>query len=97
MTLDYTELKQEYRAAHDSYDPWGSNIAWLFCVCDEMTFERDMVVPTKWEFQSSLFGNGSEDQPQTEILRQTDDDNLLRFGTLLERYDRSLRHAGKSY
>ena len=91
----YQELKTEIRVDDLAHDPWGTGMSWLFSVCDVLTWERSCGTPDHWEFRAGI-GPDSENLAFT-ILNGANDATLVRFGNLLERFTRAVKHAGKSY
>lgn len=96
---------EEYRIARDSYDPWGSALAWHFAVADYLT-DMGVATPAEWEYQQSLFGSDTEAYEYVAINEIFTDsrtspvdrvDILTNAGNVLGRYSNLCRKAGLDY
>jgi len=93
MTLQ--DLKSEFRLASDG-DSWGSVMEWWFGVAGEM-YERGLDIPDDWRYRPSPFGGVDPDSYVAPILAEADDNDLARFGAILNRYAGVLKAKGKDY
>ena len=91
-------LKADFRLMSDG-DDWGNLKHWWFTIADEIYFNRPgLTVPASWRFRPSILGETNDpDDYVTTAVREATDDNLMRFGLLLDRYARFLIRAGKDY
>ena len=96
-------LLKEFKFELDSYDPWGSALAWHFAVADTLT-ELAGFTPAEWEFFQSPFGvdyNAPEYQTIAELLRDVElhqrVELLVNAGNVLGRYANVCRQAGLDY
>ena len=98
--LEFADLKAEYRAISDG-DARGDCMGWWFRIADEIEFKREALeVPDAWRFRPSPMGSvydAEEGDYVCEALREASDDAVMRFGELMHRLARALRHAGKDY
>lgn len=98
MTIDeeFRLLKSEYRI-FDSGDPWGDSMHWLFTVADELHF-REGFTPEHWKFRPSPAGPANDpDDHATTLACEVGAEALVKFGNLLHRYCRLLKHKGLDY
>lgn len=94
----YKDAMGEFRLMFDSGDAWGSAMNMWFAIADEVYFNRDMEVPTEWNFKPSPIGPANDpDDYATEIVTNMSDDALSRFGAVMHRYVGVLKHAGVDY
>jgi hypothetical protein len=98
MEYSYDDLKTEFRLSNDDGDSWGSVMAWLFAIADEITFYRNptLNVPNEWEFRPSPLGADTETQTH-KICHQAKDIALVKLGDTLWRYRAKLIVADKDY
>lgn len=91
-------LKGEFNLFSDG-DDWGNTVHWWFVIADEIYFNRETIaVPDEWKFRPSPLGPQNDDDDMVVgIIRETNDDDLLRFGAIIHRYARRLKHQGKDY
>ena len=95
--MTFSDLKAEFRLVSDG-DDWGTAMLFWFAIADEIHFNRDFPVPNEWEFRPSPLGPSNEEGDYiADTVREADDDSLARFGALIHRYARLLRHLGKDY
>lgn len=94
---DYKDLKQLLREDDIAYDPWGTVSIFHFVLAGE-TEDRG-ITPDDWQFEQSIFGRPEEDKEHIayEYLCDAADETLLKFGNLLQRYGRALKHASRDY
>lgn len=90
---DYAGLKAEYRL--DGADPWGNGMGWFFAVAAEMD-RRNLLIPDEWRYRpNGHVADLAEYEPS--ICAAATDEALERFGALLNRYTRLIKHLGKDY
>lgn len=96
--MTFAQMKDEYRLSCDG-DAWGNAMAWWFTIADEIHFNRDCLeCPASWRFRPSPLGASNDDDDYiVGVVRDVDDVALIRFGRLIDRYARALRHAGQDY
>ena len=96
--LSLSQLKSDFRLTSDG-DDWGNCLHWWFTIADEIHFNREnLCVPESWRFKPSPCGPSNEaDRWETTAVREADDDSLMQFGHLVNRYARLLKHLGKDY
>lgn len=95
--MSMNNLNQEFRVT-GCHDSWGNVMAWWFSIADHLTFNSDLYVPDSWEYRPSPLGPSNDpDDYVTNVLNETDDNLLLKFGNILERYARNLERHGKNY
>ena len=77
-----TTLKDEFKLTNDG-DNWGNVTAWLFAICDYITFETNDYIPNSWQFRpSSLCAN--EDCYIFQSLRHFAFEKLVRSEEILQ-------------
>ena len=87
----------EFRLGSGDGDPWGQTMQWWFCVADEL-YHVHGTVPADWQFRASPLGPANEpDEYPDCIVALAGPEDLIRFGTVLARYERWLRRAGHAY
>ena len=92
--LTYADAKAEFRMTADG-DDWGNALNWHFHVADEIYHNRAMAVPAGWQFRPSPLGPANDSEGyETSIVQDMSDGDLERFGAVLLRYARFLRHCG---
>jgi hypothetical protein len=90
-------LKQEYRLTY-SGDAWGNAMNWLFHIADELYHNRLTPVPDDWGFRPSPHGpTNHPGDYETECVAEASDEDLIRFGNVLNRYAGLLKRAGHDY
>jgi len=95
--MNLKDIKNEY-ALTCCGDSWGTAMQWFFTIADELYFEREITVPSEWEFRPSPLGPSNDDDDlTTQMVRGYDDETLVAFGNILNRYVRFLKRAGKYY
>lgn len=96
--MTYEQLKAEFKMSCDD-DIWGQTMLWWFTVADEIHFKRDDIeTPESWQFRPSPLGPSNDpDDYVTVTVQDAIDEDLLRFGNLLDRYASRIKHAGLSY
>lgn len=94
--MNYRDLRAEFGLLFDPGDPWGSTMGWRFDIAAEL-YLRGAEVPEGWEYRPSPGMTEREDTYEAEIAAQCDTESLVRFGNVLQRYDRLLRRAGMDY
>ena len=90
---------EEVKQSWDSGDKWGSVMAWLFAIADEM-YMRGSGPPDAWDFWPGLGINGDVRQLDTfegETCAEASDDELAWTGSVLWRYRAALERAGLDY
>jgi hypothetical protein len=92
--MTYDQLKAELRLIED--DPWGTCMSWWFATAAEL-FERGVYLPGGWQYRPSPMGAIDPDAYESPIVAEATDDDLLRFGCLLDRYTSKLKASGKAY
>lgn len=98
MTFSYNDLKKEFNLFSDG-DHWGETMHWWFAAAEEIYLNRDQLeVPEDWRYHQSPLGavNDPEDYA-TVAVQGSNDEDLMRFGMLLNRRARLLDHLGYSY
>ena len=96
--LTFEQVKSEWRIAATG-DDWGDAMSAWFVIADEIYFNRSRLdVPDEWRFRPSPLGESNDpDDFVVGVVRLADDDVLMRFGQLMNRYCRLLKHLGKDY
>jgi hypothetical protein len=90
-------IKQEYRLTYCG-DKWGHTMSWLFHIADELYHHRETPVPDDWGFRPSPLGPSNDpDSYETECVAEATDEELVRFGNVLNRYAGLLKRAGRDY
>lgn len=93
----YKDAVAEFKMFCDG-DLWGTAMEWWFTVADEIYWNRDFEVPESWRFKPSPIGPANDpDNYETEVVRGMTDNDLLKFGNLINRYCRLLRNHGLDY
>lgn len=96
--INYDELIREFRLSA-SGDSWGDVMGSLFRVCDSLVFHHGIQPPDAWGFRPSPLGRA--DDPAEDYIAAFFDDadpnDLLKFGTLLERASGILKARGLDY
>ena len=96
MTITYVDAKTEFKMM--ATDDWGTSMTWWFTIADEIYFNRDFPVPKSWQFKPSPFGPSNDQEDYTtDIVQEMNDDDLLKFGLLIDRFARHLKFHGRSY
>lgn len=97
--MTYENLKSEFRLFDCDGNSWGEVMHWWFVIADEIYFHRDTIeVPGDWQFRPSPLGeSNSPDDYAVASVRETPNDELIRFGALIHRYAGALLHAGRDY
>lgn len=93
--MTYQDLKSELRLSNDG-DSWRTCMSWWFATAAEL-FERGVYLPPEWQYRPSPMGAIDPDAYETPIVAEAGDDDLLRFGRLLDRYSSKLKESGKAY
>ena len=98
MTYSKKDLKQLLREDDLPGDPWGVVMTAWFDVANELHF-RDADIPGAWEFKPSPCEGDLREESSAfyEHCLNCDDDVLVEFGNLLQRYSEKLEQAGESY
>ena len=98
MKPDLKSLKQEFRMSHDG-DTWGNTMRWWFTIADEIYFNRENIrVPNEWQFKPSPMGPSNDpDDYVTNVVKEADDDSLLAFGKIINRYASLLKRNEMDY
>jgi hypothetical protein len=101
MTNPILSLARDYQ---DKGDAWGSNINFLFALCDIATVFGVEDIPEELEFTQSPFGAATEAYEYQAMLELFDELTLEEFTKhivhalkVLAKYDSLLRLAGKDY
>lgn len=95
--IDIKELMEVYRYNFDNFDSYGSNIQWLFAVCDYAT-DIGVVVPDSFDYRQSPLGSDTDAHCYKELrFFHPTKPQLKKFMLVLERYDRLLRYHNKDY
>jgi hypothetical protein len=98
------------RETFDSGDKWGSNIGFLFALCD-IAIDYGVEIPTEHEFQQSPFGSDKESYEYKAIAELLEPGKYVYAPLTIEefrkyvahalkvcgRYDSLLRMAGENY
>jgi hypothetical protein len=90
---DLAALRAEYRMGHDPGDAWGSVMGAWFEIAEALE-ARGEAAPDHWLFRAGCMAPVEEDDAWTQFWPS---DTLARFGDVLARWSRMLRHAGRSY
>jgi hypothetical protein len=97
--FSYADLKSEFKLYADG-DAWGYVMHWWFAVAEELYyFRQNVTIPEEWQFCPSPFGRPQNDPDDvaTVAVALASDRDLLKFGKLLARCARALKHAGRDY
>lgn len=85
--------REEFKLSSDwKHDPWGECLNHWFDVA-EVLYTRGVTIPQHWEYHPGA----GEDIVNNEQYLTMNDDELIAWGNVLERYTRLLRAAGKDY
>lgn len=95
----YNAIMGEVRLSDDPYDPWGSNISWLFALADYMWAINGELLPgyTPSPMGVDLGDPSYELDMLFEVRSEFEDDDVRRVYAILSRRDDILRMLGKSY
>lgn len=102
-TPGYKALRAEFNISFDGYDPFGSAMGWFFPLADYLFHNSAEEIPPAWGYGHGVLCNGERDDYESEIIGgladagQITDDDLLTFGTVLNRYVNLCELAGRSY
>lgn len=78
-------------------DEWGHAMSAWFDVAAE-AFHRCLDIPSHWEYRPSPCNDPRDlDSWFARVAVDASDDELIKFGNLMERYTRILQRAGKDY
>lgn len=95
----YNVIMSLVREFDDSGDPWGSNIGWLFALCDYAYLIDGEIMPNYRP--SPLLNLRSDLSWELELLFESNvdfqDEDVRRAYIILDRRDSLLRLAGKDY
>ena len=94
--MNYNQLKAELRLS-GSGDAWGTCLSWWFATAAELFERPGCLVPHEWRYRPSPMGAIDPDAYEAPIVAEAPDEDLIRFGNLLDRYASMLRAAGKDY
>lgn len=96
--MNLSQLKSEFRLTADG-DDWGNCMHWWFTIADEIHFNRETIsVPSSWKYTPSPLGLSNDpDDIVTRAVAEAENDSLMKFGHLMNRYAHFLEHLGKDY
>ncbi len=88
-------LKSEYLLEFDSGDKWGSNISYMFKLCEYLHFFKYVDSPQSLEFSPGI-GTDLE-AGQVEFFNTFSIGDINHFLLVLNRYDSFLRFNNENY
>lgn len=103
QTDGYREIRLDFNFSYDPCDAWASVMGWLFGVADTLWHFDPDLIPDAWQYGHSPVCHGdSTDYPDCDIQDGLDDgrytpEDLVAFGSVLDRWSDMIRANGKDY
>lgn len=90
------ELKTEFKYTRTG-DAWGETMGAFFDLAEYLFFRRENC-PAAWQYKPGAAATDVDAENYwLELFEETETDALVRFGNILERHARRVRHAGLDY